>query len=263
MSSLASSLYEENGVLKLYKKENHPLLLSYSEIYKEALLRVRLIDGRLNPKGSILNHPIVKGLKNLDKVPEDKWFNYLKKTIKDYYKSFSPKNIKEWFQLDLYNEKFLAKPYHSVLPWRARSIESFGKVMEDNIIKESLAAGSKEGLQFGWTYAGPVSNKKVDFEVDRYLKIYKSIKDDGYNRTNDKDGDIIVTALIEDNGEWVWFPTSGIHRSHVLAALGYKDFIARLNLVIQKANASYFPNVVSNLYSKEEAVKVFNQIYKG
>src|SRR5699024_11979720 len=54
-----------------------------------------------------------------------------------------------------------------------------------------------------------------------------------------------------------------IHRSSVLAALGYKDFIARLNVVIQKANASYFPNVVNNLYSKEDAVKIFNQIYKG
>lgn len=264
MSKLADCFHISDGILDLTKSKNHPLQLRYSEIFKEALIKVKIKDGRVNPSGTLLSHPIVLALNNLETIEKSNWYEHIYLSLYDFYKNFSPKSISEWFNISIKNKQAHNKEaYYSVLPWRARSVQGFGDVIVNNIKKEALDAGFKACLEFGWTYAGPVSTDKIKAETKRFISIYESILINGYSRNSSEDGDIKITALIDNNKDWRWFPTSGIHRCYVLTALGYTEFIARVNLIIVEDEVDYYPHVVDGFYTKTEALKIFNQIFHG
>lgn len=242
---------------------NHPMLLKYSEIYDEALINAPIIKGRVAPnfilaKNSPFYLAAQKGILNTSSLKEN-IFN----SLNDFYKKFQPKSIADWFQLNTDSDQLLKnEAWASVLPWRARTLKNYKEVIEAGTYKDNLSNKLDMNIyESGWAYCGPVDKKKCDIETTRIFNLINSIRNNGYLRHNDKDGDIIATVLVNEKGEWVWLITNGYHRAAVIAALGNKTVPIRINLVIRRDEADFWPQVITGTYTKEEALKIFDNIF--
>lgn len=253
-----------DNLIDLRKKGNHPLIFSYSEIYKECLLLGGIKSGRITPNFK-LNHnaPFFLAAKSGIKNP-DNCFQEVFKTLTEFYDNFQPKNVSDWFSLLNNNSCLKNYPaWASILPWRARTIDNYRKVIEQGTISDNL----KNGLELdifhsGWAYCGPVVKEKCEIETRRIVNLISSISEKGYQRNNDTDGDIVATALVNEKNEWVWLVTNGYHRVAVVAAMNYKSIPIRINIVVKRDEVDFWPQVVSKFYSKEEALTIFDNLFK-
>jgi len=115
----------------------------------------------------------------------------------------------------------------------------------------------------GLLFFGPVSDVKIEIESKRYAKLLESIEKKGYNRSNESDGDIEGGILINSNNDWRIIVNGGQHRAIVLAALGYETIPVRVSRNVYEAEVNYWPNVISGLYTKKGALKLFRTIFDG
>lgn len=244
----------------------HPLHLRYAEGFRAIVLDCRAERGRVLPclnvserfpfKFSVSEALVVK--------KEDRYFA-IKESLRSQYEDFAPVSAGEWLGLigKGSNPEFdKLKPWFGVLPWRTRSAQSYGLAIEQSAQTENSINGLKGGIEHGWMLCGPVSERKLEVESNRLLRIMESIEDQGYARNDSSDGDIRATALVSDD-KWVWLVTHGHHRVAVLSALGYDKFPVRINLVIRRDEAEYWPHVVSGLYTRPQALKVFDRIFES
>jgi len=97
----------------------------------------------------------------------------------------------------------------------------------------------------------------------QYSNLYKSIKENGYNRDNGPSGDI--TANIFSRGDdWIWVTGGdGNHRTIIVAALDFKEIPVRVTGIIRREDAGSWPNVIRGLYTEEEALHVFDRIFEA
>jgi len=241
---------------------NHPLSLKYSEIYNACLVNCSPSILRSQPGLSLLDYsPFVNAIKQVLNLQDLEGSNSLQKVEKvfyEYYETVQVKNASEWFGID---NDFLKKqpPWGAVYPWRARSISSYRKAFEKAAIHENNAIGHQGvDINEGWLFNGPVSKRKVRIESERMLYILKRIKKYGYQRSNENDGDPKATALVNENGEYRCVLTGGNHRASVASALGFTEIPIRINLVIRRDEVDFWPQVVDKIFTRSEALKVFD-----
>ncbi|WP_249977491.1 hypothetical protein [Vreelandella olivaria] len=272
MSKLAkkyAGIYQNHkeGIVDLTQTCNHPLSFRYSEIFNAALINATPHLGRISP-GWTLNHnaPFYEAVALLafDDTYEEK-LTKLKKSLSIFYEKFQPRNSLEWFNVSLKSSQLnVTPPWGSVLPWRARSSESYQTAITEAILKENLREGFSEGIESGWPMCGPMCSTKKAVEAKRLLDLVISIETRGYIRNNGPDGDIKATALIDkDEKSWKWLVTSGYHRACVLAALKYQSIPIRINNIIHVNHVHFWPHVQDGLYTAEEAEQVFFSIFEG
>lgn len=206
----------------------------------------------------------------LNKYNETQCQTSIKDTLQDFYQVFSPKSFSDVFDLnshcDLTHKTRQLDSYSAVLPWScwspARRKAQWKKTVEG---ENKLFGGG--GLEHGIQFWGPVSEMKVDIEVRRLIHIFNSIKEKGYIRSDDSDGDIIGSFLVNETGEVRIHVLRGQHRISALAALGYTDIPVRIRTMgggarlVRRCDVDFFPNVKNGLYSKRLALKVFDDIF--
>lgn len=254
-----------NDILDLRDKSNHPITFTYSEIFKYALLEVKIQDCIILPGFKLnQNAPFyLAALKGIQYDNFDDSFNAVKYDLNQFYSNFKPKNLVDWFQLtDTSNLKhFEIQPWGAILPWRARGVNSFIELIKNATINDNIKDGLKGGIEMGWAYCGPVDQDKLHVEAMRITNLIYSIREKGYLRSNDHDGDIIATALINNKMEWKCLITNGYHRACVLAAFGYNSFPLRINLVIRQDEVKFWPHVLDGFYSEIQAKHIFNKLF--
>lgn len=251
-----------NFIFDVRNTSNHPLSLKYAEIYKACLINCSPSIIRSQPGFSLSEYsPFVYAIKqvvNEDSLTETEMINRIEKVFFEYYNLVQVKNASEWFGID---NEFLTKqpPWGAVYPWRARSIKSYRNAFEKAAIHENNAIGH-EGVDIsdGWLFNGPVSKQKIRIESERMLYIFKRVKKFGYQRSNENDGDPKATALVSENGDYRCILTGGNHRTSVATALGHSAIPIRVNLVIRRDEVDYWPQVVDGIFTKKEALKVFD-----
>ena len=263
---IARNLPEGTQIIDLREGTNHPLSLLYSEIYSEAILNGELSAGRSQPGFSLKGHsPFYWAAKNalvdgqLAVGSERRIFNVLA----EYYRCVQPKSAATWLGINLTSSNPLAKapPWGAVFPWRARTQESYQQCYEKAAVAENMITSAPLGILDGWLFCGPVSTEKCRIEAKRIHYVLEQIATLGYQRSNESDGDVKATALVREDGHWRWLITAGNHRAVAASALGRVSIPVRINLVISRSQVEYWPHVVTGLYTREQALAVFDQFF--
>lgn len=259
---------ESESIIDLRYSTNHPISLQYSEIYSNALLTGKILDGRSQPGFALTNDtPFVLAAKDAIDfgVEKDGVTEVIEETLTKYYDLVQPASAAEWLGLELNDNHIFSQspPWASVFPWRARTVESYRKAYEKAAISENKISGGYLDISNGWLFCGPVSKEKCRVEAKRIEYVLKEIIRNGYQRWNSSEGDVKTTALVNEKGDWRWLITAGNHRASAAAALGYIEIPIRVNLVIYRQHVKLWPHVVDGLYSEDNALKVFDNFFNA
>ncbi|MFT7111083.1 MAG: hypothetical protein ACI843_002761 [Psychrobacter glaciei] len=196
--------------------------------------------------------------------------NYPDSILAAFYNQYCPTSMQSVLKSD---NASLSK-YHSmatVLPWGTSTPEVklpriCVDVSAENLLsKEAHKLGLSEKDNYGWQFFGPVSENLGLQEYQRLISVYNSIKSNGYKP--EQYGYIHGQFLISDD-DWVWVNIGGKHRFSSLAALQYKKIPVALTsrssaLFIRRSDAEYWPNVKNGLFSKNDALNIFDRILRG
>jgi hypothetical protein len=257
------------SIIELRYGTNHPCSLLYSEIYNNALLTGKLAEGRSQPGFSLKGKsPFVLAAKSaiLYGIEREDVVNTIEKVLFEYYETVRPKSATEWLGLDISPGNKLAQspPWAAVFPWRARTLESYQQAYEMAALKENnIVQTSTAPLDItkGWLFCGPCSSEKIRIEALRINYVLKQISKEGFRRSNQPEGDVKATALVDNSDRWRWLITAGNHRASAASALGYDEIPIRVNLVIRRGDVKFWPNVVNGLYTEAQALKIFDQYF--
>lgn len=244
----------------------HPQDLVYEGFSGSAAL-VPIEKCRSNMLGYTTNgNPFVKTLK----AYSDKESGYSGSLLEAYYEQFCPISMRAVLESDNINlEKY--HPMATVMPWStATPDEKFLRACIDvnapNILsREAHKLGLSTKDSFGWQYFGPISENLGQLEYERLISVYKTIKENGYHPN--QYGYIHGQFLVNDK-DWVWVNIGGKHRFATLAALEFKTIPIALRsrssaLFIHRSEAEYWPNVKNGLFTKQDALDIFDRIMAG
>lgn len=254
-------------VLDLRETTNHPLSLRYSEVFSQCVLWGRFEHGRAQPGLDVARStPFVKAAQAaLAHGPERAGvLDAMVDTLRPYYDRVRPAHAAQWLGLDGADAPAAlaaVPPWAAVFPWRARSIESYRQAYETAALAENRSVGREVGIEDGWLFCGPVSEDKMRIEAERILFVLRRILAHGYQRSDDSDGDVRATALVNASGDWRWLITAGNHRASAAAALGLGAIPIRVNLVISRADVRHWRHVVDGLVSPAQALAVFDRYF--
>ncbi len=154
----------------------------------------------------------------------------------------------------------------AVYPWsKDDPIVRFKK--NSNISKrknrERILALTAHGVNQN-NYAKIAANNELQY----LISLYNSIKNNGYNRHNGPDGDIMGVILhCTVSNQNIVHIVSGQHRFVVLDALGYEKIPVRVFQnkpgIIRKNESRYWPQVKNGVFKTEGAIKVFELLFNA
>lgn len=195
---------------------------------------------------------------------------YFGSILEEYYDNYCPNSMQAVLNSD--NESLNTyHPMATVLPWGISTPESklariCVDVTADKLLsKEANKLGLSAKDNYGWQFFGPVSPDLGQQEYQRLVAVYNSVIKHGYRP--ERYGYIHGQFLVSED-DWVWVNIGGKHRFSTLAALGFKDIPVALNsrssaLFIRRSEADHWPNVKNGLFTKLDALDIFDRIMKG
>lgn len=252
----------EPRVVDVRNKSNDPRQFIYH--LQSLLINAPASMGRIRffPLSETVN-PFVLAVTSA--MEKDDTYETIKAVLNKYYSTVQPRNIYEWYNINVEDASGLSDtPVWAVPePWKPVSLS---KKMVDmkNIIKlENRDHGKSFSISEGDKGCGPVTEEKLCLETERLDRVMNSIRKKGYKRHNGHDGDIQAIVFIREDGEWCWQVSKGLHRTAVLAALKWQHIPVRVTSIVYRNDSEIWPNVLSGLYTKKGALKVFDKIFKG
>jgi len=171
--------------------------------------------------------------------------------LKEYYDLFQPRNSLETFQIDEGQGSLATQSFKEdfILPWY------YGK----------------PGLSIhgeGWIFSGPVSIQMGTAELYRTIRVYDSIKEEGYlpgkyrRSSRDFHEDHIHGYLLKKGKNYRFIIVGGNHRAAALSALGWNElpvtFIAGYPRVVDIQNIEEWPQVRKGNITISAAQEIFN-----
>ncbi|MGK0249038.1 MAG: hypothetical protein ACI910_001773 [Oleispira sp.] len=268
LRSIKSLFSQDKYATSTYDLSNkkEPLDLLYSNFTGAAAI-IPIERCRSHMLGfTIHGNPFVNTLKEYAKNKS----NYSNSVLAAYYNQYCPTSMQSVLKSD---NASLSKhhPMATVLPWGTSTPEvKLPKICVDIsakslLSKEAHKLGLPEKDNFGWQFFGPVSEDLGLQEYQRLISVYKNIKNNGYKP--EQYGYIHGQFLISDD-DWVWVNIGGKHRFSSLAALEYKKIPVALRsrssaLFIRRSDVEFWPNVKNGLFSKNDALNIFDRILRG
>lgn len=192
-------------------------------------------------------HPFICALKmyhrtgNVSKVIE---------VLEDYSNNVSIKTANDSIGVNLKSLQAPTNAEDVFFPWIP-----FNK---DALMKGNLAENLIHGYYSYETIATPpLSNKKIDVETKRLIDVYKSIKKNGYDIKKSIEADLLIRG-----DEYRWVIIHGHHRAAALEAIGEFDkIIVKIRNTIRIDEVKYWPEVQSGVFTIEEAMKAFCNVF--
>jgi hypothetical protein len=189
-----------------------------------------------------------------------------------YSKAWTPANAAEALGLsgaDVSEELLNAPAVEgSILPWSSLTLGETVYQRRERIRRENRLHGAELGADHGCLLFGH-SEAKGQLEFERLQRVIESIKQNGYIRSDEREGDIRGYLLLSGE-EWiVSVRGGGQHRTAALAALGWLQApirigaLARLGLPasVHRHEVQFWPNVRNGLLSSHQALEVFDSIH--
>ena len=185
--------------------------------------------------------------------------------LEKFYSSCKPKTMMD--VLSLNNSTMQRIPaIATVMPWwnltpKMRLQQIATNPHGDLLLgRETVRFGLKKEGNYGWQYFGPVSQEVGEIEFKRLTAVYDSIDTHGYRW---KKSIPIHGEFLISNDDWLWVGLGGKHRMSALVALGWEFLPATARgkyglHFVKRSEVNYWPNVVSGLFSENEALTVFD-----
>ena len=190
---------------------------------------------------------------------------YQESNLANFYANHQPKNIRERLELNISNSEYSSfKPAGLVLPWHSNSFDFYYKQTYLHEVAEGKQYNKKMKEHDGTKYFGPISSRKGQLEFDRLTKLFKKIKNEGYKKSVEKNGNVSADVLI-DKERLAYVIKGGQHRVAVAAALGITEIPIKISpaSLYDRKHLSCMPAVRRCYYTTEEAGVIFDRIFKG
>jgi hypothetical protein len=244
-------------------QETAPMKMHYLESLQPIVITASLSKFRALPIFTYSHdskHPFVIATKQALNSKDPK--QSIRNILEIFYQSYQPDSAASLLSIEE-NSKLNQEPaWAAVMPWNHESLYIWKNNQQKSALIQNSKLGLTIGLKDGWSWCGPVSDKKLNIEVERLYNVFNSIKENGYKRDSSQDGDIQTYALINKD-DWVLQTQTGQHRSAVLSGLGYDQIPTRVTKTIYRSQVDYWPNVISGLYSRETALAIFDNVFNG
>lgn len=237
---------------------------SYASKAAGVLVNVPIQKGRALPLfdySESSKHPFVIAARKAQLLSSEREGS-IRDVLTHFYSLVRPKNPNE--VLGLFSKKTELEVFPNwsvVMPWDFETPAEWKQIVEQGVKSENLRHDCDFDIDFGWAWTGPTSHQKCNIETKRLLSVLNSIELQGYIRSSLPDGDIAVNILAKSSDEWVWQSVEAQHRAAVLAALGYREIPVRVRNIIRRDDVFSWPNVARGIYSEEEALAIFDNIY--
>jgi len=207
-----------------------------------------------------LNHPFKKAIEKA--LKKEKRSKIIKSELKEYYENTQPQNAAEVLGLDKTDapELFEKEPWVAVHPWENRTIEQVENNRPNQTFKENKKNGANIGIDEGWHLFGPVSEDKLNVEVERLVELLNKFENIEYKAYQNRNN-ITATILIDDKkSQLKWVVYDGQHRTSILSALDYHYIPVLVDKIVSRKNVKYWPGVKAGDFTEKTALKIFDKI---
>jgi hypothetical protein len=244
--------------------EGNPLVLSYRHPGRRLLLDapVEWGFGMLNYPSS-RPRPLAPVLKEAFAHP-GRERQLIREALKRFYADWQPTSAAEFFGLDIHEARALAElpAWLSPWPWGSLSVEEKRAQRKRTEARESARIlGRGLDIESGCKFCGPVTESKLEVEVERLARVLESVRAKGLRRHDGTDGDIRTLVLSNPDGRWRWQVLGGQHRFAVISALGGSRITIRVEQFIRRQDVALWPRVASGLFEPAAALKVFDDSF--
>lgn len=207
-------------------------------------------------------HPFILAFRRAFDAPnEQASVAAVRSTLSSYYDTVQPLSAVEALDVSPEDAPGLAQvpPSLWVLPWGTNSIEERAWHLRFASVAGSLSNKRRiVAAKHGMTNFGPVAATKLDFEVERVMKLVASLKANGFTYSNKHPME--VTGLRSGN-EWRWFTLRGQHRFAACAVLGIERVKVNVVRVVRREDVHAWPRVVNRTFTAKGAQQVFDRVF--
>src|SRR5699024_11213340 len=212
------------------------------------------------------NNPVVNTVTD---YLENGKISYSGSELEDFYTTCVPKNVADLFNLEgkLHSDLVQLPAAFFVPPWENTDMESKKKFREIYVENENKKRGKGLSLKHGRGCFGPVSKEFGKLKIRTLVKLVQSITDKGYLREGGQEEDIKDTILVKGR-DYKYLICDGNHRITVLSALDFKFAPVRvlptsIPAFIYRREVDCWPKVQDALYTRGQALNIFDSIFKG
>lgn len=251
----------------LIDKDINPLSAHYYAGHKKILININLSDCRTNrwfnmsensldPAIFAIRDSLKKNL-NINDLYE-KILNLLNENLS----LGLPKNAAEHLDIepDL-NKKICDYPWWAAVnPWDNRTLDDQLKIYPIEVKKNR----AKNGMQIISDDPNEIVRDDIENSLpshaNQYTKLTQLIKKNGF-RYGDKYGYVNAELFVANNNFCWKIGDEGNHRATVAAALGMTKIPALMTKIIRLDELDYWPNVINGTFKKDQAIKIFYNIF--
>lgn len=195
---------------------------------------------------------------------------YEESPLFEFFKNWSPSNAYDYFGLkDKPNNKDLLKnPIDVPFPWEMLSQKDWSKMHRKSLKIEDSNYKMFSGKMSGWACSGSISDANAKSHFERLRKVVFSIRDNQYIRSDKSDGDVQVKLFFKDKSSQPIFQVfAGGHRISAYGAFSPSKVPVRISrnkiFMVKRWESKDWFNVKNKLFTEEEALMIFDRIYKG
>jgi hypothetical protein len=250
--------------------DGDPSSLRYLNRDRTYLITGKVKDGRgllIFPLDANGDHPFVKSVKKaMEAAGEVEEKNTIKAMLLDFSSRYQPGCATGVLGLSARDVPKLGEqpPWAVIKPWENLTLEQrIRKIHKTEMIDNRQALNVELSLEHGCNFCGPVSDKKLEVEVERLHGVMRSIRKNGFVRHDYDDGDVRADILVDDDGHWRWLVKTGHHRAAALSAFGFLTLPIRADTIVCREEVELWPQVISGTYSRQVALQVFDNIFHG
>jgi hypothetical protein len=205
-------------------------------------------------------HPFVRTARALI---DGKIHCYSGSPLQRYYDHFQPQHAAELLELPASSPLSTAPAFCVVWPWQSGSISDKAKARLERASAINRQRGLPLDLSHGHSSFGPVSEQKGHLEFAALARLVAQVREKGYLRRPEPDGDIQVIALNDELSETRFLIRTGQHRAAVMAALGFERVPAVVIRHVRKVDLNHWPHVKDGLFSRDQARSIFDRLFSG
>jgi hypothetical protein len=190
----------------------------------------------------------------------------IKDVLRQFYKEVVFKDALEVLSMNESNAPGLRgiPSWAAVVPWSMSTPKLNVLNMKNAIEAENARIEKGILVEEGSGFWGPVTEKKFSIEVRRLITLINSVIKHGYIRHDGPDGDIPVTVMVKNNGQWALKLNAGMHRTAVFSALYNEEkVVVRITAVCHESDVDAWPNVQNRSFLRETALNFFSRNVDG
>ena len=251
-------------LVDLRSKTDHPVEALYLSAGRPFLLNVPMTRCRTFGLALDRDNPLVRTLQDYGEGRRTKAQDSF---LSEYYRFWQPATIADALGLP---RETASGPLHQsprnglLLPWSsgASLADRTSRLARLEVQELSRELKLEPELIDGILYYGPVSDAFLMMTFQRLVRIYESIRQNGYRES---DSDRMRGRLHLSGEEWRAHMISGKHRIAALVALGHEFVPLQIGpgVPVRRSEHRAWPNVTNRTFSPSEALNVFDRYFEG